>query len=291
MRCFKPIFEKYLLETSTITELEQYPFMDAPHTDLYEGKLNNQAVALKRWRVPRTSNEQTEITLRMLVKKLDEWKSTSSHPNILPFLGLCEGSGRVPVLILPKLRCDITRFVSENSYADKLVLAYQLSEALSYIHSQDPPIVHGSIKDTNVLISWDYRVMITDIGIYATFSTPEMTQDWRPSDRPRFQSPEQLTRTDVESLQPPVDVWSFGMVVLQIYTGNLPYGHLSNSNTAILHIAQGLLPPQPDESLVSSDLWQLLTCCWEFNPELRPKMTSISPWIRLLREKQRFQRS
>ncbi|KAJ3573261.1 hypothetical protein NP233_g2554 [Leucocoprinus birnbaumii] len=253
--CLKVIFAKYLLDRSVVTELEQYPFLDAPHSDVYEGKLDNKPVALKRWRVSRASNEQTETTLKTLVKKLDEWRSTSSHPNILSFLGLCEGNGRVPVLILPRLRYNIARFVGENSRVDKLALAYQLAEALSYIHSQDPPIVHGSIKDTNVLISCDHKVMVTDIGIYATFLNPEMSQDWRPSDRPRFQPPEQLMRSDVDAMQPSTDVWSFAMVVLQMYTGSLPYGHLLNPNTAILHIAQGHLPPQPDETLVSSDLW------------------------------------
>jgi hypothetical protein len=58
--------------------------------------------------------------------------------------------------------------------------------------------------------------VITDIGIYATFLNPEMSQDWRPSDRPRFQPPEQLMGAEVECLQPATDVWSFGMVVLQV---------------------------------------------------------------------------
>ncbi|KXN81387.1 hypothetical protein AN958_04776 [Leucoagaricus sp. SymC.cos] len=280
--CFKHIYETYLL-SEPVTDLDQYPFLDAPHSDLYEGQWNNQHIALKRWRVSKASEEQTKKTLQ----KLNDWRLASCHPNILPFFGLCESNGRVPALILPKMRCHIAQYVSRNPFVDKYILVYQLSEALLFLHNRHRPIVHGSIKDTNILISWDYKLRLSDIGVYATLWNPEMSQDWRPSDRPRFQSPEQLMRTGDELPQPSTDVWSFGMVVLQVFSGSLPYGHLQNSNTAILQIAQGILPPKPDESVMSSELWQLLSCCWKFDPHLRPSMSSILPCIRLLREHQR----
>lgn len=62
---YRYIIQEYLLEKAAVTDLEKYPFQDAPHSDIYEGKLDNEAVALKRWRVSKVSDEQTEKTLRV----------------------------------------------------------------------------------------------------------------------------------------------------------------------------------------------------------------------------------
>lgn len=55
-------------------DLDKYPFLDAPHSDLYEGKLGNQAIALKRWRVSKTSDDQTEKTLKVCLNAPSEMR-------------------------------------------------------------------------------------------------------------------------------------------------------------------------------------------------------------------------
>lgn len=80
-----------------------------------------------------------------------------------------------------------------GKYAQKQVSewAKQLGEALSYLHSQNPPIIHGDIKPSNIMLTKDGDICLIDfnislavggtmesaVGISAGFSPPEQYCD------------------------------------------------------------------------------------------------------------------
>ncbi|KAG9022058.1 hypothetical protein FS837_006780, partial [Tulasnella sp. UAMH 9824] len=46
-------------------------------------------------------------------------------------------------------------------------------EGIKYLHTRQPPICHGDLKSFNILVSSDYRAVITDFGSARAIHTPE----------------------------------------------------------------------------------------------------------------------
>ncbi|HJS97219.1 MAG TPA: protein kinase [Solirubrobacteraceae bacterium] len=79
--------------------------------------------------------------------------------------------------------------------APSSVLAYlaQAAEALTHLHSQDPPVIHGDVKPANLILTTGGRIKLVDFGISSApnalrrragtpgFRAPELAADGRPS--------------------------------------------------------------------------------------------------------------
>ena len=74
------------------------------------------------------------------------------HPNIVQFLGVCFLSGsRVPMLILEKIDTSLRRYLENHTkedfvLPDKIYVLRQVAQALSYLHSCSPPLVHHDLS-------------------------------------------------------------------------------------------------------------------------------------------------
>jgi son of sevenless-like protein len=75
------------------------------------------------------------------------------------------------------------------------------------------------------------------------------------------------------------DVWSFGMLCIEIFTDNLPFSHIQNETFVPIVIRDGSLPTRPEDNTTTKGLteamWDLMNRCWQRDPESRPKMPEI----------------
>jgi serine/threonine protein kinase len=86
-------------------------------------------------------------------------------PQVLDFIESGEGIYTVMDFIPGK---SFRQLLDEgHTFAEKEVLKYtkQLCEALDYLHSQNPPIVHGDIKPDNVMVTPEGNVCLIDFNI------------------------------------------------------------------------------------------------------------------------------
>lgn len=62
---------------------------------------------------------------------------------------------------------NLREYLKENkvSFKEKIKLLFEISRALSFIHSMDPPVLHRDIKPENIFISQDYSAVLGDFGI------------------------------------------------------------------------------------------------------------------------------
>eukprot|EP00058_Branchiostoma_floridae_P003877 XP_002589365.1 hypothetical protein BRAFLDRAFT_77811 [Branchiostoma floridae] len=143
-------------------------------------------------------------------------------------------------------------------------MAHEISLGMTFLHCQNPQILHCDLKAENVLLDGDFHVKISDFGL----------SKWKTESRIVTQtSPEGSTIThappeyflDINLVPTPkFDVYSFAVLLWEIITRAEPYGN------------------PPDMSTVS----QLLQACWTQNPEDRPTFNDCAD--RLHHVKNRF---
>jgi son of sevenless-like protein len=94
---------------------------------------------------------------------------------------------------------------------------------------------------------------------------------------PRWFSPELLTESGPVSTHS--DVWSFGMLCLEILSGDVPFADIRRDIAVLREIDNGALPKHPGRDAISQGLsdaiWQVLQKCWEREPTMRPSITEV----------------
>ncbi|GJJ77834.1 WNK lysine deficient protein kinase [Entomortierella parvispora] len=112
----------------------------------------------------------------------------------------------------------------------------QILKGLIYLHSYDPPIIHRDIKCDNIFINGAHgEVKIGDMGTakmkigkkYTVIGTPE------------FMAPEMY---EEKGYSEKVDIYAFGMCLLEMVTGEYPYGECKNAAQIYKKVTQGLKP-------------------------------------------------
>lgn len=73
------------------------------------------------------------------------------------------------------------------------------------------------------------------------------------------------------------DVYTFGMVVLELLTGEPPFSEYRSEVAVLRALVNGTQPKRPTESTVwlTDELWALVQRCWSKGPESRPTMEVV----------------
>ena len=118
---------------------------------------------------------------------------------------------------------DLARLLGERGrpgLAPSSVLAYlaQAAEALTHLHSQDPPVIHGDVKPANLILTKGGRVKLVDFGLSSAPAAPR-----RRAGTPGYRAPE-LAADGVPSRAS--DVYSLAATAFALLSGSAPSGVL-----------------------------------------------------------------
>ncbi|KDQ07891.1 hypothetical protein BOTBODRAFT_139568, partial [Botryobasidium botryosum FD-172 SS1] len=170
------------------------------------------------------------------------------HPNVLPFLGWHQRGSTTYLVSLWMENGHVSDFVQKHPEADSLQLLVQVASGLEYLHTREPPVIHGDLRGPNILISQSGDVCIADFGLselkaegHEHYSTP-----WFSAGHPRWQAPELIRAETNEEARRTVasDVFAFGRVMLEIFTMKAPFFYIHNLGIA-WRVAAGELPNRP----------------------------------------------
>eukprot|EP01130_Rhizamoeba_saxonica_P001011 TRINITY_DN10888_c0_g1_i1.p1 TRINITY_DN10888_c0_g1~~TRINITY_DN10888_c0_g1_i1.p1 ORF type:complete len:556 (+),score=107.78 TRINITY_DN10888_c0_g1_i1:20-1687(+) len=103
-------------------------------------------------------------------------------------------------------------------YDKKLKMTLNVANGMSYIHSRDPPIIHGNLNSYTVLVDETYNAKISDFGlsnIKEGFGSYGELVNWS--------APENLSELDAVNASMKGDIWSFGMVLYEFITHKIPF--------------------------------------------------------------------
>lgn len=152
-----------------------------------------------------------------------------------------------------------------------------MAVGLAYLH--DHGIVHGDMKSLNILVNDEHTACIADFGLArilgeSGFTTKSVGGTWR------WMAYELVELSEEEEeIVPQVtvqsDVWAFGMTVLEILTGRLPFFHLKYDLAVIRCVVRGGRPRHDKYPDISGDIWLIVEQCWHGDPLQRPSMGSL----------------
>ncbi|KAG1828752.1 kinase-like domain-containing protein [Suillus subalutaceus] len=210
------------------------------------------------------------------------------HENIVPLLGVTDGFGSVPALVLPWLgNGALTGYLQRKhemlSYSQKFAMLSDVARGLQYLHSES--IVHGDLTGNNVLVDTNGKALLTDFSLFA--SLPDRISQallpTNPGGTVCYMAPECLTVDDegdqTSVLSPASDVYSFGGIMLQVVEGNVPYYYIRTQAAIINYIARGIHPRRPPTSVISDADWDFIQMCWLGDMNRRPTTKDIVAFV------------
>ncbi|KAK1439227.1 hypothetical protein QVD17_05043 [Tagetes erecta] len=233
--------------------------------DLYKGTYCSQEVAIKVLKPERIDADMLrEFSQEVFIMR------KIRHKNVVQFIGACTEPTKLCIVTEFMAQGSIYNFLHKQNGSFKLPLllkiAIDISKGMSYLHQNN--IIHRDLKTANLLMDEHDVVKVADFGV-ARVQTESgvMTAE---TGTYRWMAPEVIEHKPYDHK---ADVFSFAIVLWELLTGEVPYSYLTPLQAAVGVVQQGLRPTIPKQT--HPKLRELLECCWQHDPTLRPNFTEI----------------
>ena len=180
----------------------------------------------------------------LLKRFIQEARATQklSHPNIIRVHDVIE----IDKILYIKMEyvdgADLKAIIKEKGALPiEQVEKYfkQICSGLGYAHSQG--VIHRDIKPPNILIDKSGKIKITDFGIAKALETTGFTRTGQMMGTPAYMSPEQA---DAKHIDHRSDIYSLGIVLYEMLTGDVPFKADSPVAMGIKHLKETPISPR-----------------------------------------------
>ncbi|XP_032378109.1 serine/threonine-protein kinase WNK3 isoform X11 [Etheostoma spectabile] len=191
------------------------------------------------------------------------------HPNIVRFYDSWESvlRGKKCIVLVTELMTSGTlkTYLKRFKVMKPKVLrswCRQILKGLHFLHTRTPPIVHRDLKCDNIFITGPTgSVKIGDLGL-ATLMRTSFAKSVIGT--PEFMAPEMYEEHYDES----VDVYAFGMCMLEMATSEYPYSECQNAAQIYRKVTSGIKPASFDK-VNDPEIKEIIECCIRQNKSQR----------------------
>ncbi|XP_068655941.1 uncharacterized protein [Aristolochia californica] len=253
---------------------------------VYHGKWRGTDIAIKRIKkscFTGRSSEQERLTVEFWREA--EILSKLHHPNVVAFYGVVQdGPGGTLATVTEYMVNGSLRHVllRKDRYLDRrkrLIIAMDAAFGMEYLHSKN--IVHFDLKCDNLLVN--LKDPLRPICKVGDFGLSKIKRNTLVSGGVRgtlpWMAPELLNGSS-NKVSEKVDVFSFGIVMWEILTGEEPYANMHYGAIIGGIVNNTLRPPVP--SFCDAEWRKLMEQCWAPDPTARPSFTEIASRLRLM---------
>ncbi|KAM9351157.1 raf-1 proto-oncogene, serine/threonine kinase a isoform 2-T3 [Symphorus nematophorus] len=247
---------------------------------VYKGKWHGD-VAVKILKVTDPTPEQFQA-FRNEVAVLRKTR----HVNILLFMGYmtkdnlaivtqwCEGSSLYKHIHVLETNFKIIQLID---------IARQTAQGMDYLHAKN--IIHRDMKSNNIFLHEGLTVKIGDFGlatVKARWSGSHQVE--QPSGSILWMAPEVIRMQDNNPYSFQSDVYSYGIVLFELMTGELPYSQIANRDQIIFMVGRGYLSPDLSKLYKNCPkaMKRLVADCIKKSKDERPLFPQILSSIELL---------
>ncbi|KGL81681.1 Mitogen-activated protein kinase kinase kinase 13 [Tinamus guttatus] len=262
--CLRPVWNIIGKAYSTDYKLQQQDTWEVPFEEISElqwlgsgaqgavflGKFRAEEVAIKKVR------DQNETDIKHL-RKL-------KHPNIIAFKGVCT---QAPCYCIIMEYCahgqlyEVLR--AGRKVTPRLLVDWStgIASGMNYLHLHK--IIHRDLKSPNVLVTHTDAVKISDFGTSKELSDKSTKMSF--AGTVAGMAPEVIRN---EPVSEKVDIWSFGVVLWELLTGEIPYKDVDSSAIIWGVGSNSLHLPVP--STCPDGFKILMKQTWQSKPRNRP---------------------
>ena len=259
-------------------------------SEVFLGEYKGLEVAIKKIKVKDINDDfykeyQNEISILTSIR----------HPNLISFLGtmLTEEKNDFYLYI-------ITNYCQGGTLYDllhkkknisipwnlKLKFLIEISRAMNFLHTNEPQIIHHDLKSLNILLTSKIMennsnehisIKISDFGLSQIITKDIKNSYLKGIGSVQWMAPETLQNNDENDINEKVDVYSFGIIIWEIYARIQPYKNM-NISQIINYVCKENGRPNCDlipKGEMPKGLFELMEKCWDKNPNLRPDFSEI----------------
>ncbi|KAK2981863.1 hypothetical protein RJ640_010380, partial [Escallonia rubra] len=276
-------FKELEMKTSSFCTTAQVG--EGGYGKVYKGILDDgTAVAIKRAQQGSLQGEKEFYTEIELLSRLH-------HRNLVSLVGYCDEQSEQMLVyeFMPNgsLHDHLSgRHRGSLSFATRVHIALGAAKGILYLHSDvEPPIIHRDIKANNILLDSNFTAKVSDFGISRLAPVADAKGvaaahiSTNVKGTPGYLDPEYFL---THKLTEKSDIYSLGIVFLELLTGMKPISHGRNivrevnaacQSGLMFSIIDGTMGMYPSECI--KKFMELALRCSQEKTELRPKMLEV----------------
>lgn len=272
--------DKTPTSSSTISALTTIPWSilevgqllgSGSYGDVYLAKWNGIEVAVKQLHLKTLAGDLAADFQREAMIM-----SQCQFSNVVKLHGICQEPGHIAMVMeyLPKGSLYQVLHDSKETLPWEPVrwdIAIRVGEGLSYLHSQN--ILHRDLKSLNILLDSQYCPKIADFGLakIKLENNSTTTKAKQGMGTTRWRAPELFKRGT--SPNTASDVYSYGMVLWEIASRQLPFSDAADDATVISWIKDGEQENLPADCPKNYGEW--VQDCWKKEANERPSVEKV----------------
>ena len=190
------------------------------------------------------------------------------HDNIVKVIDYIEQNNKTFIVmdyIQGKCLDEIIELKGRLSEHESIKIARDVLNALNYAHMKN--VVHRDIKPSNIIVAQNGKAMLMDFGIAFMVGDKRLTSTGMNIGTSLYMSPEQITSP--QKIDHRVDVYSMGVVLYEMLTGEVPFDDDSEYIVKEKHVRELPIPPRQKCQDISKAMEGIVMKALEKDPDNR----------------------